>query len=119
MKHTTIKKLQESFVGKICTILTHSTNKGNYNDQQFADFFTGIIDSIDEDGIFVTHLVTKCKSYFVFQNVIGILEEQTINDTDPQYKEVDTGPQKVEPIVKNDSPFIDPDMLSSMINSAH
>ena len=62
-------------------------------------------------------MITKCKSYFVFQNIIGILEEQTINDTDPQYKEVDIDHQKVEPVIKNDSPFIDPDMLSSMINA--
>lgn len=114
MKHTTIKKLQESFVGRICTILTHSTNKSNYNDQQFADFFTGTVDSIDEDGIFVTHIITKCKSYFSFQNVIGILEEQTINDTDPQYQEVEPLIKNESPL-KNESPFIDPDMLSSLI----
>ena len=121
MKLTTIKKMNEIFAGKICTILTLSTNKNStkcsYTEQQFTDFFTGIVESVDEDGIFVSHALTHCKSWFPLANIVGILEEQTIDDSDPRYEELtqNSQPENCPIIEKNDSPYIDPDMLSSLI----
>lgn len=84
MKALTIKKLQQNYVGKIATVLTIGIGK-TLTDQQFADFFTGRVDAIDEDGIYTTHALTGCKNFFAFPHVIGILEEQVITEDNPEY----------------------------------
>ena len=79
MKITTVKKLQQKFQGKICTILTHPIAKRDFNDAQFADFFTGVVDEIDDDGIFTTHALTACKNFYFFTRSIYIVSD--INTT--------------------------------------
>lgn len=126
MKHTTIKKLQESFCGKICTILTKTIAKTNFQDQQFADFFTGLVESIDEDGIFTKHHITKCLNFYPMEQIIGILEEQVILESDPSYEEIMQEikqipqPQKEArvKIPENDSKFINPDFMTILAQNA-
>lgn len=85
MKITTVKKLQQKFQGKICTIMTHPIAKRDFNDAQFADFFTGVVDEIDDDGIFTTHALTACKNFYFFSQVIGIIEEQVLDQQNPEH----------------------------------
>lgn len=88
MKITTIKKLQQNFIGKICTILTHPVAKRDFNDRQFADFFTGVVDEIEEDGIMTRHTLTGCKNFYFFENIIGIMEEQVLNEDNPEHQKI-------------------------------
>lgn len=126
MKNITIKKLQESFNGKICTILTKTVAKTNFQDQQFADFFTGLVESIDEDGIFTRHHITNCLNFYPMEQIVGILEEQVIMETDPSYKElieeIKQAPQKQKDTQieqqKNDSKFINPDFMTILAQNA-
>jgi hypothetical protein len=90
MKILIIKKLQSNFLGKICTILTKPIAKRDFSDHQFADFFTGVIDEIDDDGIFTTHTLTGCKNFYRMSEVIGIIEEQVLNDEDPKHQKIIT-----------------------------
>ena len=62
--------------------------KSNFSDPQFADFFTGVVDSIDEDGIFTTHTLTGCKNFYQFKNVIGVIEEQVLDEENPDHKKI-------------------------------
>lgn len=120
MKITTVKKLQDKFVGKVCTILTTTISKTNFQDQQFSDFFTAIIESIDEDGVFAKHYTTGCTNYYTWSHIVGILEEQVISQDDPKYeeiiKEVKKAPvenqRTILPVDPNASPYIDPDLMS-------
>lgn len=118
MKQTTLKKMTELFIGKICTILTEPIAKSNFSDPQFADFFTGVVDSIDEDGIFTTHTLTGCKNFYHFKNVVGIIEEQVLNEQNPEHKKIinDMIKSKENKINKdtNDSKFINIDELSDL-----
>ena len=119
------KKLHEQFAGKVCTILTSGIAKNNFGDQQFADFFTGIVDSIEQDGIYTRHPLTGYKNFYVMSHVIGIIEEQFIAEDDPQYEKVieemknssqkSSGIMEVDP---NNSPFIDPIALASLQKQA-
>lgn len=123
MNSTTIKKLQNCFCGKICTILTKTIAKTNFQDQQFADFFTGIVESIEEEGVFTKHHITGCLSFFSFQHVVGILEEQVILETDPSYKEIleevkNPPKENKQEILKNDSKFINPDFMAVLAQNA-
>lgn len=115
MKAINIKKLQESFVGKVCTVLTTTVNKVSFSDQQFSDFFTGIIESLDEDGIFSKHHVTGCMSYYSWQYIVGILEEQVISESDieiPEKKEEEP------PLPESSSQYVDIDMLANLTSKA-
>lgn len=87
MKISTIKKLSNLFAGKVVTIITLGTNKPNIPDTQFADFYTGVLEEMDEDGIILTHLLTACKSFFALSGVVAIMEEQVLDENNPENKE--------------------------------
>ena len=120
MKITNVKKLQDMFMGKVCTVLTTTVNKTNFQDTQFADFFTGIIQSIDEDGIFAKHHITGCNNFYHFDYVVGILEEQVIEEDDPKYQEIVNEMKKIPPaqnqgvLPLSDTSFINPDILAEL-----
>jgi hypothetical protein len=127
MKTTLIKKLQEQFTGKICTVLTVGIGKNNLQDHQFADFFTCIVELIEEEGIFTKHHITGCNNFYAMQFVVGIMEEQVIRETDPDYdeiiKEIKNPPVKSEPPptilgVDPESTYINPAMLSQLSKQA-
>lgn len=129
MKPITVKKLQETFGGKVCTILTTTIAKTNFQDQQFSDFFTAIVETIDEDGIFAKHHMTGCKNFYTWNHVVGLLEEQVVTEDDPKYQqilqEVKKAPVEnqrtilpVDPMAASNSPFIDPDLMANLAKQA-
>ena len=127
MKLTTIKKLQE-FTGKVCSILTSSVAKHNFTDAQFSDFFVGIVDEINEDGIFAKHPMTGCLSFFSWPHVVGVFLEQVIDATDPQYENIlaeikKTPPEQQVNIVpvnplSGTSPYVEPEMMADLMKQA-
>lgn len=127
MKPITLKKLQD-FVGKVCSILTTSVSKPNFTDVQFSDFFVGIIEEISEDGIFAKHPMTGCLAFYSWPQVVGIFQEQVIDQTDPQYEtilsEIKKAPpeQQVNIVPVNprtgDSPYVDPETLANLAKQA-
>ena len=76
--NNTIKELN-CFLNKPVTIITNQINR-KFDEAQNVDYFTGICESITEDGVFTYHPITKCKNFFLFHSIIGIFEEQTIQD---------------------------------------
>lgn len=119
MKITTIKKLQQKFVGRICTILTNTVAKKDFSDQQFADFFTGVIDEIDDDGVFTTHVLTGCKNFYFFSQIIGIVEEQVLDENNPEHAKIiekvkDKGQNSAKNIKTSDEQFIDIEDLANL-----
>lgn len=125
MKITNIKKLQELFIGKVCTILTMGIAKNNFADQQFADFFTGIVEFIDEDCVITHHPLNKCRNFYSMQYIVGILEEQFISESDPAYEkvveEIKNSQQPKSGIIEvdpNNSPFINHETLAELQKQA-
>jgi hypothetical protein len=126
MKITTIKRLQDQFNGKICTVLTIGVNKSNFSDPQFSDFFTGFIETIEEDGIWTRHHLSGCKNFFPMQYIVGLLEEQVIEESNPEYQkvmeEVKKSPPENKPVVQpydmKNSPYVNPEMLAAMSKQA-
>jgi hypothetical protein len=128
MKSLTIKKLQDAFVGRVCTILTTTIAKTNFQDTQFSDFFTGIIESLDEDGVFAKHHMTGCKNFYTWNHIVGLLEEQVIEETNPKYQEIIQEIKKtpsdqqaiipIDPNATNLNPYVDPDVMASLAKQA-
>lgn len=117
------KLLNEKFKGKICTILTQSINKSNFkDDRQFSDFFTVIIDSIDEHGIQAKHCITGCIGYYFLSHVVAILEEQVVSQDDPQYediiKEIKKDPENKIVLPPNKVEFVNPDIMDQLSQKA-
>lgn len=121
MKITTIKKLQEAFVGKVCTVLTSAVAKNNFSDQIFSDFFTGFIETIDEDGVLSKHVRTGCKTFYSWNSIVAIVEEQFISEDNPEYNEILEKVQKSPPEVQTNviqldqqSQFVDPELMAKI-----
>jgi hypothetical protein len=125
MKITTVKRLQETFLNKVCTVLTLSVSKQNFTDVQFADFFTGIIEFVDDDGVFLRHHITGCKSFYPWPQVAAILEEQVLDEKDPNYQEIvdeiksssDKRPV-VAPVNPSATPYVDPVLMANLAKQA-
>lgn len=109
MKLLNIKKMQQ-FVGKICTVLT-VVGKHGFDDKQFANFFVGLVDSVDEDGVFITHPVTGAGSFFALPHVVGILSEYVENIEPKQAQEI----TKVVPGAKSLPDF---DLLTNLVKES-
>lgn len=125
MKIQTVKKLSEAFTGKICTILTNTVAKTNFHDTQFSDFFTGFVESVDDDGLFLKHSMTGCITFFAMEHIVAILEEQVIMEEDPRYQQVMEEIKKPQPTQEappavqvvgapSGSQFVDPAMLAAL-----
>lgn len=112
MKVTNIKKLQNAFVGKICTILTKPIAKRDFNDTQFADFFTGLVDYIDEDGVWTTHSITGCKNFYNLLEIIGIIEEQVLHENNPEHAEI------IRQSKETSSKYVNIDLMNNLVNQA-
>lgn len=79
-----IKKIQY-FEGKVCTIFTTPINRSfkdenpNTFPQQSYHYFMGVVESIDNSGVWLQQLKTGLKSYFFLSQIIGIAEEQVLD----------------------------------------
>jgi hypothetical protein len=87
MNVTTHKKLQQQFTGKVCTIVTLAGKQG-FSDIQFSDFFTGIVESVESDGVFMRHHLTKCVGFYPWQHVVGMVEEQQLDPDNPEHAKI-------------------------------
>ena len=119
MKPTNVKRLQY-FVGKVCTIFVNASIQRLFNDMQFNDYFVGLVDAIDEDGILTTHTVTGCKNYFFLPYVAFLSEEQLLNPDNPSdaeiIKEFKKEATPVVPEVKNEleNTYYDMDLMAQL-----
>jgi len=111
MKITTIKKMQSTFVGKICTILSRPIAKSDLSDQQFSDFFTGVVDEVDDDGIFTTHTITGCKNFYRMQDIVGVIEEQVLDEDNTEHKKIINDIKEKKEKIHNDE-TIDPSLIN-------
>jgi hypothetical protein len=75
------------FKGKVCTILTSPVNRF-FDETQHANVFVGLVDEIDEYGIWIVQLTERKKSFFAHRSLVGIIEETVTLFNDEEAKEV-------------------------------
>lgn len=114
MQLATIKKMQKEFVGKICSVLTSSIAR-SFNERQFSDFFVVIINEITEDGIFAKHPVSNCVSFYSWHHIIGVFEEQVVDDSNPEYDNILA---EVKPMPAPENLYIDPETMADLAKQA-
>lgn len=115
-----VKKLRY-FVGRPCTVFTTPINR-NYREEnpnnyvkQMINYFVGIVEVADEDGVVLKHLNDPGRTFFLMEHVVGIAEEQVLNpDKEDDRRVIDklrSAPPP--PVVQNQ--LIDPSSLSAML----
>lgn len=62
------------FKGKVCTILTKPTAR-HLDVDQHTNIFVGIVDDVDELGVWLLQINTRKKSFFTAGSLVGIIEE--------------------------------------------
>ena len=110
------------FKGKPCTISTVEINF-RFKEQQMMDYFMGIVETIDEHGIWLVHPVTKCRSYIFLTHIVSIAEEQILYEDNPADAKIIDDYRKEKPITaaKTTIPtdqFINPASLAKIAKDA-
>jgi len=82
-----IETLSANFVGRLCTILTKPVSFQFADAIQHSQFFTGKIEEINKDGIWLRHVHSKTVAFYTFP-IIGIVEEQVISENDPRAEQL-------------------------------
>jgi hypothetical protein len=75
------------FVGKSCSIAVPAIN-WRYNVEPMMDYFLGVVEKIDEDGIVLLSKLTNAKSYIFLKHVISIHEEPVLYENNPEHKKI-------------------------------
>jgi hypothetical protein len=89
-----IKKLKKIFLGKICTIFTSPTNRDYKSEnpktypKPLYTYFVGLIEDIDDWGIYTAQATTGLPSFFLWTNVVGIAQEELLDPENEKDAEV-------------------------------
>lgn len=89
-----IKKLKKTFLGKICTIFTTPTNRDYKTEnpktypKPLYTYFVGLIEDIDDDGVYTTQPTTGLSSFFLWFNIVGIAQEELLDPENEEDAEV-------------------------------
>src|SRR4051812_1028071 len=81
------KPLESYFVGKVCTVHTRGIN-WKLNDESTIDYYCGIVNSVNEYGIFLTNVVNHKKTFIFAHAVVALAEEQVLDRDDPATAEL-------------------------------
>jgi hypothetical protein len=76
------------FIGKICTILTQPIGIQFTNAVEHSQYYTGTVEQIDDEGIWVRHPLTKAMSFYNWTSIMGIVEEQYVEPNDPLMEKI-------------------------------
>ena len=91
-------KQYDRFLGKICTILTGPVSFPFREAKQHAEYFTGLVTEVSNNGILIKHLNTNTFALYTFP-IVGIVEEQSIDKSHPDYERIKAEvEQKKKPI---------------------
>jgi hypothetical protein len=129
MNSKTISKMQDRYIGKICSIISSAMNR-DFEEKICREHFVVRVKEIDMDGVWGVHpFNTDMFSFFSMNHIISIHEEFEINENDPEHLkmiqefEKVTG-KKIEPDIKtkkepsSDSFFVDIESLSKLAEQA-
>ncbi len=74
------------FEGKVCSILLREVT--GLSSKNFADYCVGHVDFVGMIGIWTTNVITKCRNFYRWEHIAGIIEEQFISEDHPDYDQI-------------------------------
>lgn len=119
----------EYFKDKICTIFTVPFNRDFKSEnpktfpQPMFHYFVGRVLEVDSKGLWIEQWNSKKKlrSFFFFDHVISICEEEILNPNDPDDSKLIEDYKKANEIAhkqESENQYIDIDSLSKMAGSS-
>ena len=122
-----MKNTLDYFKNKICTIFTSPTNRDFKSEnpktfpQPIFHYFVGRLTEVENKGVWIEQWNSKkkLKSFFFFDHIIGICEEEVLNPNDPDDSKLINDYKKANEIAhkqekQEESQYIDIESLSKM-----
>jgi hypothetical protein len=75
------------FKGKVCTVLTSPTTRF-FDEVAHTNVFVGLVEDVDEYGVWLLQLTTRKKSFFTLNSLVGIIEEMVVSMTEEESRTV-------------------------------
>ncbi len=75
-------KVLQQFVGKPCSIFVEP-NARQLNEKQAINYYLGVVESVDADGVLMRHPGTGCRNFFFMRYVVGLCEEEILDPNNP------------------------------------
>jgi len=82
-----MKEYFKYFVGKAVTVTTVQINF-RFKEEAMADYFTGILEIIDEKGMWLLHPITKSRTFILYTYVVSVTEEQMLFEDNPEHAKI-------------------------------
>jgi hypothetical protein len=107
------------FRGKACTIMTVQVNFP-FKYEQMIEYFMGIVEDVVPQGVIISHIHTKCKSFIAMPYIVSITEEQTLYENNPEDAKIIEQYRKEKPAVAaktaiRDSNLVNPAALTEIV----
>lgn len=117
-----MKEYFKYFTGKPCTITTVQVNF-RFKEEQMMDYFMGIVETIDDHGIWIVHPMTKCRSYILMPHIVSISEEQVLYEGNPEHAKIIEQYRKEKPLTAAKTtvvaePYVNPTALAEISKKA-
>jgi len=122
-----MKEYFKYFVGKAVTITTVQINF-RFKEEAMADYFHGILEIIDEKGMWLLHPITKTRTFVLYTYIVSVSEEQMLFEDDPEHaklieeyrkeKPLTAAKHAVPPTPQIKEPFVNPAALAEMAKKA-
>lgn len=121
-----MKEYFQYFKGKPVTITTVQINF-RFKEEAMADYFSGIVEIVDEMGIWLLHGVTHTRTFILYPHIVSVTEEQMLYEDNPEHAKIIEEYRKEKPLTAakrtvvpqvQTSPFVNPAALAEIAKKA-
>lgn len=80
--------LNDYYKGKVCTVLISNlvSFQSKMTEEQATQTFTGVVNTINNQGICITDLVDHTRNFFFLKHVVGLREERVLDPNNPKHQ---------------------------------
>ena len=82
-----MKEYFKYFVGKAVTVTTVQINF-RFKEEAMPDYFSGILEIIDEKGLWLLHPITHKRTFILYTYVVSVTEEQMLFEDNPEHAKI-------------------------------
>ena len=123
-----MKEYFKYFVGKAVTVTTVQINF-RFKEEAMTDYFSGILEIIDEKGMWLLHSVTGSRTFILYPHIVSVTEEQMLFEDNPEDAKIIEEYRKEKPLTAakraiNPTPqpkgssFVNPAVLAEIAKKA-
>jgi hypothetical protein len=119
-----MKEYFKYFVGKAVTITTVQINF-RFKEEAMADYFSGILEIVDDKGLWLLHPITKTRTFILHPYIVSVSEEQMLFEDNPEHAKIIEEYRQTKPltaakraVAPTKEPFVNPAALAEMAKKA-